>query len=360
MSDSAGQIAYARLGADNLPALAPGLSELDAAGGGRRRSHDHWRWRYLDNVAGGNSTVVALRDGQVIGKLGNVHRRFLVGGRPSVAGLQEGMTVLPGARGWQRYMGLLAQGLRAAADSGLAFGYAVVNRSAAELSARAGAVDLGSLGVWAGLASVPAALRERSWPQPLSWIGLAAQPFVGLRRRPCTARGLEVRPVDRFGEAWDRLWEDLARGRNVTGVRDAAYMNWRYVACPDLRYDRLGTFRGDRMEGLVVFAADRERHTGAVLELLADGNDEPVTASLLWHAATAMKQQGAGVISACFPAGSAAEAALKQMRFKSWATRRWGIHLSLARFAGDQPPTATRPEADLANWRFSLGDWMIY
>src|SRR5262249_52294477 len=50
--------------------------------------------------------------------------------------------------------------------------------------------------------------------------------------------GLEVVEVDRFGATADELWARLAAHFPFALVRDAAYLDWRYAACPWLAYRR--------------------------------------------------------------------------------------------------------------------------
>ena len=291
-----------------------------------------------------------------MGKFGNVHRRFVVGGRRVLVGLQEGLSVLPAARSWRCYQGLAARSYSEAVADGLAFGYALVNRAATELSKRTGGINLGRVPVWVGLPSLRRTLGGRGWPRALRLAAMAAQPLVGLRRGRRFARDVQLRAIERFDGACDDLWQALAPGRTVTAVRDADYMNWRYVDRPGCRYCRLGAYRGERLDGVIVFRMKSPPATAVILELLARGDEHAVLAALLNQAIEVLSGEGAGLIAGSFPGGSAETAALKRRGFHPWATRVWGIDLVLSR-APDTPPAA---ETDMANWRFSLGDWLVH
>ena len=102
-------ITFQRLDAANFDDLSAGLAALAEGVGDQRRESSYWRWRYLHAPAGPGGTIVAISDGQVVGKFGNVHRRFVVGGRRVLVGLQEGLSVLPAARSWRCYQGLAAR-----------------------------------------------------------------------------------------------------------------------------------------------------------------------------------------------------------------------------------------------------------
>lgn len=360
---------FRRLDASNLDGLADGLSALHHTVSGERRVAAHWRWRYLDAPVGPGGTVVALRGERVVGKLGNVHRRFMVAGQRAVVGLLEGLSVLPTSRSWRCYQGLAGMSYQESAADRLAFGYAFVNPETAELSRRTGAIDLGRVPVWVGFLSVRKALEGRGVPRGLSLVGLPFQPLVGLRRGNIGDAGVEMRHIERFGGACDELWDAVAPSRTVTAVRDAEYMNWRYVDHPEHRYERIGAYRGEGLDGLIVFRSEPSSPKAFILELLVRNHERDVFALLLLRAADMLSAQGAGLVYASFPAGSCEEAALKERGFRSWATRPWGMHLLISKYPGFGPRPQTpllafgdlpSPELDPANWCFSLGDWLIH
>jgi hypothetical protein len=61
--------------------------------------------------------------------------------------------------------------------------------------------------------------------------------------------------------AWDRFWADRLAPRLVAATRDAAYLQWRYVAHPRFTYHvRFARReRDDAVEGLVVFRVEQVR-----------------------------------------------------------------------------------------------------
>ena len=59
-----------------------------------------------------------------------------------------------------------------------------------------------------------------------------------LRRRLRLPPGFTVEEVGGFDGSADELWEEVSLDYRVAQVRDAAYLNWRYVANPD-HYDLL-------------------------------------------------------------------------------------------------------------------------
>ncbi len=97
------------------------------------------------------------------------------------------------------------------------------------------------------------AIRLPHWPTPLNQLlGAVAYPFVQVlaRSRPLRA---ECEPVRRFDAAFTTLWEKLA-GRFDLGVRrDAAYLNWRFIEPPHVRYSAVALKRQGEVQGYAVY-----------------------------------------------------------------------------------------------------------
>ncbi|HET6582599.1 MAG TPA: hypothetical protein VFG69_04110, partial [Nannocystaceae bacterium] len=70
---------------------------------------------------------------------------------------------------------------------------------------------------------------------------------------PLLARTDDIRPVDRFDRSYDALW-DAARSRVRCGLdKDAAYMRWRYHACPTVTPIVRGVYSSTgRLDGVLV------------------------------------------------------------------------------------------------------------
>lgn len=61
--------------------------------------------------------------------------------------------------------------------------------------------------------------------------------------RPRSAWQPEVRQVSQFGSAHDELWQSVSDDFLCAVVRDASYLNWKYVAQPGQQFDRLEILR---------------------------------------------------------------------------------------------------------------------
>jgi hypothetical protein len=131
---------------------------------------------------------------------------------------------------------------------------------------------------------------------------------AGLRAYAAARRGLkravsgDVREVSRFGEPHDRLWRDSAADFECAVVRDASYLNWKYVDQPGQQFLRLELVRGGRVCGVVV-CMFREADSvygyrrGFLVDVVAPFEDERLLRDLLLVAARAAADHGADALT---------------------------------------------------------------
>jgi hypothetical protein len=75
------------------------------------------------------------------------------------------------------------------------------------------------------------------------------------RSRPLRA---ECEPVRRFDAPFTALWERLARHFDLAVRRDAAYLNWRYIDPPHVRYSAVALKRNGEVQGYAVYRHRQE------------------------------------------------------------------------------------------------------
>jgi len=127
------------------------------------------------------------------------------------------------------------------------------------------------------------ALRRPSWPlavnRLVSWITL---PWVRLvsRRRPLHA---EVRTVRKFDDSFTTLWEQVRSTFAFAVRRDAAYLNWKFVQPPHVRYQIAALVRDGETAGYVVYrhALEPRGRVTLLVDFLTDPADEDGFVSLL-------------------------------------------------------------------------------
>ena len=127
------------------------------------------------------------------------------------------------------------------------------------------------------------ALRRPDWPVLLnrivSWLTL---PLVLIVARP-RPLGAEVRLIQRFDDTFTELWDAVAPKLAFAVRRDAAYLNWKYVSAPHVRYTVAALRREDRNVGYAVYRHLHEPRGRVTLlvDVLADPEDAAGMATLL-------------------------------------------------------------------------------
>jgi hypothetical protein len=101
-------------------------------------------------------------------------------------------------------------------------------------------------------------------------------------RRPGATR---ITEVDRFGPEVDELWERTRGDYPAIFPRDAQFLNWRFVDCPEPRYRRFVAERGGRVVGYVVLrrAEPVELPHGIIVDLYASRHDTETVNELIRH-----------------------------------------------------------------------------
>ena len=73
-----------------------------------------------------------------------------------------------------------------------------------------------------------------------------------------------------FGPEFDRLFDDTARRRLVSCVRDRAYLRWRYLDCPKKRQQPFAIMNGSSTLGFVAIEEHNKR--AVVADLFTSGD----------------------------------------------------------------------------------------
>ncbi len=345
-----------RITSENVGEFAVGLSEMDLCVRGRRLGADFWPWLYFGNPAGTGTAVVALAGGRVVGKLGRVPVRVTAGGERLTAELREGFTLLPEWRTWANFRALGAAAGLAKPEQTAAFAFGFATPYISKLHASMGWPVLGRVPIFAGVLNGTRMLAARGFAGPAAVAaGGAARAVFGLKRRHRAAAGVDLVEIASFGEEYDALWRSIEPNDGVAVVKDAAYLNWRYVQCPAASYHRVAAWCGGELAGYIVWRDRGPNDDGYVLELAGKGDSRPVLSALLLAALEDMAPNDTGLVMASFPASAACVAVLRSAGFGAWATRLKNMRLIVAPRPGE-----SRPERVAGAWQYTLGDWIYH
>ena len=120
------------------------------------------------------------------------------------------------------------------------------------------------------------AVRRPSWPMPVNrLVSAVTLPFIRViaRARPLRA---QVEPIRPFDARFTDLWDQVAPKFDVAVRRDAAYLNWRFIEPPHVRYTIVALRRSDVLSGYAVYRHVQEPRGRVTLlvDFLADPEDD--------------------------------------------------------------------------------------
>ena len=179
---------------------------------GQAMSPDEFDWFFDRNPLGGRIVSVAEDDGRLAGAVAMMPAQALVGGQPARVVFAVHAVTHPATRGQGIFSRLESRNEQRAAAEGATLALGFTNPLA-------GPILVGRLG-WRDL------YRMRIWARPL-------RPLRALRR--LGGGGLPAvrgSTVERFTPAQERAWRAVAPQWGNCLVRDAAYLNWRYLEAP--------------------------------------------------------------------------------------------------------------------------------
>jgi hypothetical protein len=249
----------------------------DAAEASRLR----WEWQYSRNPnnAGQEPEIWIAREGPaIIGQYATMPVRLAVAGREIQGSWGMDVMVAPERqrqglgevlfRTWDRHVG---------ASLGLG-----LSESSHRLFQKLRWPDVGPVPCFVKPLT-RRALRRPEWPVAVNrLVSALALPVVRIiaRDRPLHA---DMRMLQRFDESFTALWESVAPKFDLAVRRDAAYLNWKYMSAPHVRYSAAALRREDRNAGYVVYRHLHEPRGRVTLlvDFLTDPEDEAGFQTLL-------------------------------------------------------------------------------
>jgi len=265
---------------EDAPQVLRSFNEVFAAGALDRppRSLESWRWAYEHNPAG-RRAFVALDGTRVVAHFAALPVRTLLAGRAVVFAQGVDSFALPSHRG-------------------PAGGKAFVRTAQAFFEAYGGSRDALYYG----------------WPSERAWrVGQRDLGYEAVRTQMALVRPLaatsaqepaEVERLTAFDHQALWLFERCAAGFAAAAVRDAGYLNWRFLAHPEVRYELLGVRdQGGILRGLAIWRMGTGFFAGLalVVDWLVPPDGDEVGELLLRALAARARRAGAGALAAWLP-----------------------------------------------------------
>jgi GNAT superfamily N-acetyltransferase len=329
------------------PERRAALVALLARVGTTQLSDEEFAWWFDRNPAGEGIVSLAVDGDEVVGVAAMSFFRTALDGRETRLAIPVNVATDPRYRGQGVFSTLELENEVAAAASGSPLTVTFPNGASYPIFvSRLGWMALPRLRLWARPLRAGAVARY-VLGRPGERGGLASRD--GARR---TIRGLDVRPVERFGPEMDELGHRAAVGYGSHFVRDAEYFNWRYLDSPR-DYRCFGAYRGEELHGVAVVGHTFKHgvSAGFLADLVTapDGREE--TRALLLRAVDEVRG-GADALVLLPPPARALRRALLMSGFAPTNKR--------LRFIGKVLHEDAHLDRRKAAWHFTLGDFDFF
>jgi hypothetical protein len=121
-----------------------------------------------------------------------------------------------------------------------------------------------------------------------------------LRSKPYTNSSIYIEEINYFDEEFNQFWNTVKPCIGISVIRDAKYLNWRYVNKPKNDYRIVTAKLKGNLQGYIVTKVEQRfgmRH-GVILDILTIPDDSSTAFTLLNYAIKTMIAEGVEVISA--------------------------------------------------------------
>jgi hypothetical protein len=193
-------------------------------------------------------------------------------------------------------------------------------------------------------------------PKPAAWAaGLGFKATALVREWMADHPTLSVREIKRFDERHDHLWAEVAPDVHCAVVRDASYLNWKYVAQPGQTFTRLEIVDGGHVVGVAVWMLREPDQTyryrrAFLVDLVAPFGDPARLQQVVKAACAAIESRDVDALL-CHHVGPHLTRALRAEGFYLRRPERF-LLVDTGGLAGDALATVLSPDA----WFVTHGD----
>ena len=229
-----------------------------------------WRWEFMDNPFGSIQIFSDFR-GNIVGYMGLICVPIKIENRVIRCSQAVDLAVHPNFRRKGMFLEIGKKLMQEAANEGIAISYGVPNEPAYRGHLKYG---------WFYVSEIPILIKIMS---KKGFIIFVLAKFLGLVRRPhfrlmsrfmaLIKNLIKVRDigycknvlfsndfrkhiVSSCNEQFDKLWKKVSKQFLLIVVRNAEYLNWRYVRKPHSKYTILTVKKNRRIEGFVVLSTE--------------------------------------------------------------------------------------------------------
>ena len=251
-----------------------------------------WLWEYKNNPCG-YLAAVATFDGQIVGHMGLVPVNMKVGNHILKGGQAVDLAVHPNFRRQGMSLKLGENLMKNATEKGVSISYGFPNEASYSSMRKYGwfeVTEVPFLIKFLNKSIVLKSLLPRLYfflrqsgksflhfsRYTLSWY---ANFLLSIRRdrrsRMQISENLQIRTVSFFDDRINDLWNTVSKDYAILVVRNAEYLNWRYVKKPNGNYEVFLAEKDDTIRGYVILTTwmTRYQKVGYIVDIFANSKN---------------------------------------------------------------------------------------
>ncbi|MCK5013473.1 MAG: GNAT family N-acetyltransferase [Candidatus Omnitrophica bacterium] len=295
-----------------------------------KRDLDNWYWKHTGNNPAGNATIYLMEhEGKIIVHFAAIPYRLRVLGKDVLGSHSIGSMVLPEYQGKGLIKFVADKLFEDIVTKDMAFSYGFPNDLAYDLHKK--------LMGYSDVIMVDTLEKETRVDGPSGGKNVSAD--------------FEFLPITQFDHSVDALWDQGKDDYKISVIRDAAFLNWRYLERPDQKYHAFGVYENNILVGYVILKLyqDGEILRGHIVDIYSLSGRGDVAAYLLGQSDIFFVDNNTNVVSTWMIGAAIYRDILLENGFKSVRPRPL-----ICRLNCDQEKY--RPMLDGANWYFTMGD----
>ena len=259
-----------------------------------------WRWKYKENPAGTARIFLAEYESKIVGQQSMVPMVMKIGAEVATCFQWVDTVTHPAYRRQGISFALYTAGIHQVKEDVVRLVYGFPNEATHRIGLLVGAVDA---------ARIPYVFKPLDWGNALNtkisnksflkFLAVGGKVVSETFRRPKeapTVEGLTISNVSSFDERINILWEKVSGQYPMLVVRNEGYLNWRYVAVPDMNYTIYTAEKEGEINGYLVLRCMEMNQikVGAIFDILAQ--QEEITQCLISRAIDHCKQEGVDLL----------------------------------------------------------------
>ncbi len=272
----------------------------------QQRNLKHWEWKYINNTTKKLCIMIAEENNQVVGQY-SLLPTWINYNNEKILGAQSIDTMI---KITHRNRGLFIKLARNCLDNAISEGISLIygfpNKASHDGFIKAlNFIDTFPMPLLINIINPVALIRRKTNSRIVTnLIGKPIETFYKTYNyfieKP--KANIKINKVNQLDVRYDILWDKVKLSYKVCIWKDSSYINWRYLFCPDVKYEVFIASLGDNIEGLIVLRLGGvDNRVGFIVDFICEPTNTLIAYALLIFALNYFKEQNADTVACHLP-----------------------------------------------------------